>query len=228
MRGVSTPVLVTFAWRSAHLVRDDWPGQFLAELLTWHLDTNPRRKCTCRSTEPPWCPGSEYVFLGQRNGHHRRSNYGARIVRPAADGWYPERQGRYGHLAAPVLADSNAPWPGVPLSPWPPAIPGESYAPPVGRGVPRLAGKEGSGRCPVCLRTIQLRQDGTLIRHKIGSDRCVGSEGRLVRPSRSPAGYRCAPALPLTACVMVTRPGSTTWACGTYSSLSGWAMRCPA
>ncbi len=150
---------------------------FLAELLTWHLDTNPRRKCTCRNTEPPWCPGGEYVFLGQRNGHHRRSNYGPRIVRPAADGWYPERQGRYGRPAAPVLVDSSAPWPGVPLSPWPPAIPGEPYAPPVGRGIPRLAGKDGSGRCPVCTRTIQLRQDGTLIRHKIGPERCTGSEG---------------------------------------------------
>jgi hypothetical protein len=116
------------------------------------------------------------VFLGQRNGHHRRSNYGARIVRPAADGWYPERQGRYGRPAAPVLVDSSAPWPGVPLSSWPPAIPGEPYAPPVGRGIPRLAGKDGSGRCLVCTRTIQLRQDGTLIRHKIGAERCTGSE----------------------------------------------------
>jgi len=82
---------------------------FLAELLAWHLDTSLRRKCTCRNTESPWCPGGEYVFLGQRNAHHRRSNYGTRIVRPAADGWYPERQGRYGRPAAPVLVDSTAP-----------------------------------------------------------------------------------------------------------------------
>ncbi len=155
---------------------------FLVELLTWHLDTNPRRKCTCRNTEPPWCPGSEYVFLGQRNGHHRRSNYGTRIVRPAADGWYPERQGRYGHPAAPVLVDSSAPWPGVPLSPWPPAVSGQPYTPPIGRGIPRLAGKDGNGRCPVCTRTIQLRQDGTLIRHKIGAERCTGSEVRPAEP----------------------------------------------
>ena len=33
MRGVPTPVLVTFAWRSAHLARDDRPGQ-LAERMT--------------------------------------------------------------------------------------------------------------------------------------------------------------------------------------------------
>jgi hypothetical protein len=74
------------------------------------------------------------------------------------------------------MVDSTALWPGVPLSPWPPAVPGEPYAPPVGRGIPRLAGKNGSGRCPVCTRAIQLRQDGTLIRHKVGLQRCTGSE----------------------------------------------------
>ena len=97
-------------------------------------------------------------------------------MRPAADGWYPQRNGRYGRSAAPVLVDASAPWPGVPLSPWPPAIPGEPYTPPVGRGIPRLAGKDGSGRCPVCNQTISLRRDGTLIRHKIGAERCTGSE----------------------------------------------------
>jgi integrase len=148
---------------------------FLAELLAWHLETSPRRKCTCRNTEEPWCRGGEYVFLGQRNGHHRRSNYATRVVRPAADGWYPNREGRYGRPAAPVLVDSSAAWPGVPLSPWPPAIPGEPYTPPVGRGIPRLAGKDGSGRCPACKRTIQLRQDGTLIRHKLDGEHCLGS-----------------------------------------------------
>jgi integrase len=147
---------------------------FLAELLAWHLDTNPSRKCTCRNLESPWCPGGEYVFLGQRNGHHRRSNYGSRIVRPAADGWYPKRE-VYGHQAAPVLVDSSAAFPGVPLSPWPPATPGEPYVPPVGRGIPRFTSKDGFGRCPACTRTIQLRQDGTLIRHKIGAERCPGS-----------------------------------------------------
>jgi len=47
---------------------------------------------------------------------------------------------------------------------------------------PRLAGKDGSGRCPVCTRTIQLRQDGTLIRHKIGPERCIGSEESPAEP----------------------------------------------
>jgi hypothetical protein len=99
---------------------------FLAELLAWHLETNPRRKCTCRNTEEPWCPGGEYVFLGQRNAHHRRSNYATRIVRPAADGWYSKREGRYGHPATPVLVDSSAPWPGeaISLASWLPLRPG--------------------------------------------------------------------------------------------------------
>jgi hypothetical protein len=143
----------------------------------------------------------EYVFLGQRNAHHRRSNYGTRVVRPAADGWYPKREGRYGRLAAPVLVDASAPWPGSPLSPWPPAIPGEPYTPPVGRGIPRLAGKDGSGRCPTCNRTIQLRQDGTLIRHKLDGERCAGSGEQPgagpslaswppLRPGLSPHGLR--------------------------------------
>ena len=51
-----------------------------------------------------------------------------------------EREGPYGRTAAPVLVDSSAPWPGLPLSPWPPAAPNEPYTPPTGRGIPRLAG----------------------------------------------------------------------------------------
>jgi integrase len=182
-------------------IRDADLPPFLAELLAWHLDNNAARKCTCRNTEPPWCPGMEYVFLGQRNAHHRRSNYGTRVVRPAADGWYPKREGRYGRPAAPVLVDTSAPWPGMPLSPWPPAGPGEPYTPPTGRGVPRLAGKDGSGRCPACNRTTQLRQDGTLIRHKLDGEHCAGSgewpsdamslaSWLPLRPGLSPHGLR--------------------------------------
>jgi hypothetical protein len=40
---------------------------------------------------------------------------------------------------------------------------------------PALAGKDGSGRCPACNRTIQLRQDGRLITHKLDAERCAGS-----------------------------------------------------
>jgi integrase len=174
---------------------------FLADLLAWYLDTTSQRKCTCRNTDEPWCRGGEFVFLSERSTHYRRSNYATRIVRPAADGWYPARQGPYSRPASPVLVDSSAPWPGVPLSPWPPATPGEPFAPPVGRGIPRLAGKDGNGRCPGCNRTIQLRQDGTLIRHKMDAHRCPGSEGPPgepvslaswlpLRPGLTPHGLR--------------------------------------
>jgi integrase len=69
---------------------------FLSELLAWHLDANPARKCTCRNTEEPWCPGGEYVFLGQRNAHHRRSNYAMRIVRPSPRRTAGTRNGKDG------------------------------------------------------------------------------------------------------------------------------------
>jgi integrase len=148
---------------------------FLAMLLEWQIDTHPNRKCSCRNEGAPWCPGMEYVFLTGGNAHHRRSNYSARLVRPAADARYPKRAGRYGNPAMPVLVDADAPWPGVPLSPWPPAKPGEPYTPPAGRGIARMTAKDGFGRCPVCVRSTQLRLDGTLIRHPAGPERCPGS-----------------------------------------------------
>jgi len=149
---------------------------FLAELLRWQLDARPNKKCTCRNTEKPWCPGRKYVFLTPSNGHHRRSNYGARIVRPAADGAFPAREGKDAHPAMPVLVDASAPFPGVPLSPWPPAVAGEPYNPPTGRGIARMVAKDGFGRCSVCSRATQLRKDGLLILHGTKDDRCPGSE----------------------------------------------------
>ena len=165
-------------------IRDADIPPFLASLLEWQIDTHPDRKCSCRNDAAPWCPGMEYVFLTPGNAHHRRSNYGARIVRPAADAWYPGREDRYGHSAMPVLVDASAPWPGVPLSPWPPAVAAHPYEPPTGRGIARLAAREGFGRCSVCARSTQLRQDGTLINHKSGPDRCAGS---LLPPADLPA-----------------------------------------
>ena len=67
---------------------------FLVELLAGHLANAGSLKCTCRNTEPPWCPGAEYVFLGPGRGHFRRSNYSERFFRPAADGWYLPRNGK--------------------------------------------------------------------------------------------------------------------------------------
>jgi hypothetical protein len=156
-------------------IRDADLPPFLADLLGWQLATRPSKKCTCRNTDKPWCPGRTYVFLTPSNGHYRRSNYGARIVRPAADGWFPRREDRRGHSAMPVLVDASAPWPGVPLSPWPAAVPGEPYEPPTGRGIARMVAKDGFGRCSVCARATPLRKDGLLIRHGSAADRCPGS-----------------------------------------------------
>ena len=69
----------------------------------------------------------------------------------------------------------SAGWPGRPLPPWPPAVPGEPYAPPQGRGVPRRVGKDGSGRCSGCGRTIQVRRDGAIVRHRSGDVQCPGT-----------------------------------------------------
>ena len=57
-------------------------------------------------------------------GHFRRPNYAARVVRPAADGWYPGRRGRHARDPWPVLVEMSGAWPGRPLPPWPPAQPG--------------------------------------------------------------------------------------------------------
>jgi integrase len=156
-------------------IRDADIPPFLWSLLEWQIDTHPDRKCTCANEDEPWCPGMEYVFLAPGNAHHRRSNYSSRVVRPAADGWHPGREGRYGQPPMPVLVDMGAAWPGVPLSSWPAAVPGQPYAPPTGRGVARLVAREGFGRCPACARSTQLRLDGTLINHRTGDERCPGS-----------------------------------------------------
>ena len=74
--------------------------------------------------------GEDYVFLGPQRCHFRRSNYSERVVRPAADGWYPSRKGSSPRGRMPVLVDMDAAWPGQPLPPWPPVSLGEDYRPP--------------------------------------------------------------------------------------------------
>ena len=130
------------------------------------------RKCTCRNTEKPWCPGGRYVFLGPEQGHFRRSNYSERFFRPAADGSYPARGQR---PAMPVLVDTEAPYPGRPVPPWPMAVPGQEFQPPVGRGVTRLVSDTTTGRCAVCGRAWPRRLDGHVILHMAGGVRCDGS-----------------------------------------------------
>ena len=62
---------------------------FLAGLIAGHLDRSPSMTCTCTRTEPPWCPGAEYIFLGPGGGHFRRSNYSERFIRPAPTAGIP-------------------------------------------------------------------------------------------------------------------------------------------
>ena len=149
---------------------------FLAELLADHLANAGSMKCTCRNTEPPWCPGAEYVFLGPGRGHFRRSNYSERFFRPAADGWYLPRNGKNPRPAVPVLVTDCELFPGRPVPPWPLATLGEDFAPPTGRGLVRLVNDEHTGRCQVCGRAWPRRLDGTLIAHaRRGRDRCLGA-----------------------------------------------------
>ena len=154
-------------------IRDADLPPFLAELLASHLGRDPGRKCRCRNPQEPWCRGGEYVFLGPRGIHFRRSEYGERRFRPAADGWYPGRKPR---PAMPVLADiSDQVMPGRPLQPWRAAQPGETYSPPSGRGVTRLVSDERTGRCGCCRRALPRRLDGAIIAHKAAGRRCPGS-----------------------------------------------------
>lgn len=117
---------------------------FLSGLITKHIETVTDLTCNCQEREDnddiDWCTGrSEYVFLGSRGGHFTRSKYSERVMRPAADGWYPGRTGSRARPATPVLVDAATHWPGTPLPPWPAATPGvPSYAPPTGRGRPRI------------------------------------------------------------------------------------------
>jgi hypothetical protein len=80
------------------------------------------------------------VFLGPQQGHFRRSNYGERVVRPAADGWYPKREGSRARPRTPVLVDLAHPFPGLPMPPWPANVPSmPAYEPPRVRGRRRIA-----------------------------------------------------------------------------------------
>ncbi|WP_327088570.1 hypothetical protein OIE66_40690 [Nonomuraea sp. NBC_01738] len=123
------------------------------------------RSCTCtpRSEDAPrvdgeefveWCDGRPYLFLAPAGAHYQRGNFGGRVMRPAADGEYPARKGARGREPRPILADTavygpkpergrrrvvpgEQQWPGRPtMWPWPKAVKGEEFVPPVGRGIP--------------------------------------------------------------------------------------------
>jgi integrase len=88
---------------------------FLADLLRWARD-NRRATCSCPLiNDHPACKGNDptppnYLFLGPKGGHPRRSNYADRYITPAAEGLYPARNGT--RRPVYVLAE---PWPGIPI-----------------------------------------------------------------------------------------------------------------
>ena len=75
-----------------------------------------RQRCACAAGHDG---SGRYVFLGPDGGHHRNSNYGRRVFRPACDGRHPPanqqarqagRRGRHGMAGHPgrVVAASRA------------------------------------------------------------------------------------------------------------------------
>jgi integrase len=125
---------------------------FLSQLIASHIDSSANLKCACASSEPPWCSGAEYVFLGPDRGHFRRSNYSERSFRPAADGWYPARKGKSPRPAMPVLVTDCDSFPGRPVPAWQmgsssPTRPGTASAPAQGKNRPRTRPLQPGCRC---------------------------------------------------------------------------------
>lgn len=115
----------------------------IAEMLSDLRKARSEVKCRCGQPkvkagdhpEEP-CPGGRaHVFLGDKGGHPRASNYRDRIFYPAAHGQFPEMDGARPRPAKPVMADVAAGWPGVPVPGWPKAVAGEQFVIPRGHGV---------------------------------------------------------------------------------------------
>jgi integrase len=88
---------------------------FLASLMQWARD-NRHEACSCPLSDGrPACKGPDptianYLFLGPKSGHPRRSNYADRYLTPAAEGLHPARNG----VRRPVYIKAE-PWPGIPI-----------------------------------------------------------------------------------------------------------------
>jgi hypothetical protein len=71
---------------------------FLASLVQWAMD-NRRSTCRCPVLDGRAdCKGDDetepnYLFLGPKGGHPRRSNYADDFLTPAAEGLHPARHG---------------------------------------------------------------------------------------------------------------------------------------
>ncbi len=89
---------------------------FLANLMQWAMD-NRRSSCCCLVIDGrAVCKGEDdtppnYLFLGPKGGHPRRSNYADRYLTPAAEGLYPSRRG----ARRPVYVTAE-PLPGIPIT----------------------------------------------------------------------------------------------------------------
>jgi len=88
---------------------------FLADLLRLAVK-NRRERCICPDVDGrPVCKGDDltepnYLFLGPKGGHPRRSNYADDFITPAAEGLHPKRKG----VRRPVYVTAE-PWPGIPI-----------------------------------------------------------------------------------------------------------------
>jgi len=108
--------------------------------------------------------------LYELNGRFYRGSSGQRLAAGTCRGRGNAR------LAVPVLVTEPELFPGRPVPPWPPAMPGETFTPPGGRGLVRLVSDQHTGRCPSCGRAWPRRMNGTLIAHTgRESSRCSGS-----------------------------------------------------
>jgi integrase len=89
---------------------------FLADLMRWAVD-NRHESCSCPPDENgrPACKSEDttpanYLFLGPKGGHPRRSNYADDFLTPSAEGLHPKRN----NARRPVYTTAE-PWPGLPI-----------------------------------------------------------------------------------------------------------------
>lgn len=116
---------------------------FLQILLEALKAADPERSCRCKPVriedqkEQTCQGGGPFMFLGDRGGHLRNSNFARRVFDPAADGRYPTTKGKRGLTARQVMVELDSAWPGTPLPimpEWPEGVVGEPYKrPPIDR-----------------------------------------------------------------------------------------------
>ena len=109
---------------------------FLAALLARQAQSGPQRRCACIVEHGG---SGRHVFPSPDGRHHRRSNYGRRVFRPACDGRHePVNGGRPG--SSPSTPPPGPGFRSPPGQPWPRAAKGGALR----RGMFRRAGG-GSG-----------------------------------------------------------------------------------